>query len=194
MLDALALGTRHGLDPDHLAAISELTASQRGGWRGFALGIRYAAGHAAMVAAVGCLAGGAGLDTPPWLVGLTLVALGVWAMWRLRRDGAYDHEHVHDHRDGGPHDHDHEQEPAGPHHHRHRHAVAVGAVHGLGGAPAAVLAGGRGGLGLVAFTVGLLVANGVVGAVAGTTTRLAALAWAGAVAGTGYGLLLLARG
>lgn len=31
VLEAFALGARHGFDPDHLAAISELTASQRGG-------------------------------------------------------------------------------------------------------------------------------------------------------------------
>jgi hypothetical protein len=65
-------------------------------------------------------------------------------------------------------------------------------VHGLGGAPSAVLAGGRGGVALAAFTVGLLLVNGGVGAVAGVTTKVDALAWAGIVGGTAYGVLLVA--
>jgi len=193
MLDALALGVRHGFDPDHLAAITELTASERGGWRGFVLGVRYAVGHAVMVGALGVAASRADLDAPGWVIGATLVGLGAWAMWRLARGGIYEHDHVHDHRDG-PHDHVHDGHPVGRHSHPHRHAVAVGAVHGLGGAPVAVLAAGGGGGAVVAFTVGLLLANGAIGAVAGTTTRLSAVAWAGAIAGTGYGAFLIIAG
>jgi hypothetical protein len=54
-----------------------------------------------------------------------------------------------------------------------------------------VLAGSSGGWGLAAFTVGLLVANGVVGAVAGATTRIMVLAWLGIVGGIGYGAVLV---
>jgi hypothetical protein len=53
------------------------------------------------------------------------------------------------------------------------------------------LAGGRGGLALAAFTVGLLASNGTVGVVAGVTTRTAMLAWAGAAAGAAYGSMLV---
>jgi hypothetical protein len=181
VLDALALGARHGFDADHLAAISELTASERGGRRGFVAGIRYALGHAAAVAAIGFVAGAAGLDVPAWVIGATLVGLGVWAAVRL----LVGHDHAHEHVD----------EATGArvrHRHRHRHAVGIGVVHGLGGAPSAVLAGGRGGMALLAFTVGLLAANGAVGAIAGTTTKLAVLAWVGIVGGTAYGLALVA--
>lgn len=194
MLDALALGARHGFDPDHLAAITELTASERGGWQGLVLGLRYALGHGVMVAALGLGAAQANLETPGWVIGLTLVILGAWAMWRLARGGTYEHEHLHDHSGAATHDHVHQAGPVGRHRHRHRHAVAVGAVHGLGGAPAAVLAGGRGGSALVAFVAGLLLSNGAVGAVAGTTTRLSAVAWAGTVAGTAYGAFLIIEG
>lgn len=177
MLDAFALGARHGLDADHLAAISELTASERGGVVGFVAGIRYALGHAAAVAALGFAAGQANVEVPGWVVGLTLVGLGVWAGLRLGWGHSHEHQHV---VDGA----------VIRHAHRHRHAVGVGLVHGLGGAPSAVLAGGRGGLALAAFTVGLLVANGLVGAIAGTTTKVVALAWAGVVGGTAYGVAL----
>jgi hypothetical protein len=181
VLDALALGARHGLDADHLAAISELAASERGGVRGFLAGTRYALGHAAAVAAIGLAAGAAGLDVPAWVVGATLVGLGVWAAVRLLWGHTHEHEHL---------------DPASGstvrHTHRHRHAIGVGVVHGLGGAPSAVLAGGRGGLALVAFTVGLLGVNGAVGAVAGATTKVAVLAWVGIAGGTVYGLALVA--
>jgi hypothetical protein len=181
VLDALALGARHGLDADHLAAISELTASERGGLRGFAAGARYALGHAAAVAAIGFAAGAAGLDVPPWVVGVTLVVLGAVAAVRLLAGHSHEHTHV-----------DEVTGEVTRHHHRHRHAVGVGVIHGLGGAPSAVLAGGRGGLALAAFTAGLLLVNGAVGAVAGLTTKVAVLAWCGVVGGTIYGAALIA--
>lgn len=75
--------------------------------------------------------------------------------------------------------------------HSHRYVIGVGVVHGLGGAPAAVLVGGRGGLALGAFAVGMLAMNGVVGAIAGISTKVAVLAWIGVVGGTAYGLTLV---
>jgi hypothetical protein len=180
MLDALALGARHGFDADHLAAISELTASERGGWRGFVAGVRYAIGHAAAVAAIGFAAGSIGFDVPSWIVGATLVGLGVFAAARLLSGHRHEHDHV-----------DADTGHRVRHTHRHRHAVGVGVVHGLGGAPAAVLVGGRGGPALAAFALGVLAANGAVGAVAGVTTRVSALAWAGTLAATAYGVVLV---
>jgi len=178
MLDTFALGARHGFDADHLAAISELTAGERGGVVGFLAGIRYALGHAAAVAALGFAAGEAGIEVPAWVVGATLIGLGAWAAARL----TWGHTHEHVHVLGGE---------VVRHVHRHRHAIGVGVVHGLGGAPSAVLAGSRGGVGLAAFTVGLLLANGAVGAVAGVTTKVTALAWTGIVGGALYGAALV---
>lgn len=179
MLDAFALGARHGLDADHLAAISELTAGERGGVRGFVAGVRYAVGHASAVAAIGFAAGGAGLEVPGWVVGATLIGLGLWAAGRLVWGHTHEHAHVVDGDEVR-------------HSHRHRHAVGVGLVHGLGGAPSAVLVGGRGGVALAAFTVGVLLVNGAVGAVAGVSTKVAAIAWAGVAGGTVYGVALVA--
>jgi len=179
VLDSFTLGARHGFDADHLAAISELTASERGGFVGFLAGIRYALGHAVAVAALGFAAGEVGLEVPVWFVGLTLVGLGVWAAARLLWGHTHEHTHVVDGEEIR-------------HRHRHRHAVGVGVIHGLGGAPSAVLAGSRGGLGLAAFTVGLLLANGIVGAVAGASTKVAVLAWAGIVGGAAYGMAMVA--
>jgi high-affinity nickel-transport protein len=179
VLDGFALGARHGFDADHLAAISELTASERGGIPGFLAGARYALGHALAVAGIGFAAGSAGVEVPAWVIGATLIGLGIWSAVRLRLLG---HTHEHEHVVDGV---------VVRHSHRHRHAVGVGVVHGLGGAPAAVLAGGRGGAALAAFTVGLLLANGVVGALAGTTARVVALAWVGVAGGVLYGVALV---
>ncbi len=185
MLDAFALGARHGFDADHLAAISELTASERGGVVGFVAGIRYALGHAVAVAAIGFAAGEAGLDVPGWVIGATLVGLGLWAALRLLRGHVHDHEHQHGD-EVVRHTHGHR------HGRSHRHAVGIGLVHGLGGAPSAVLAGSRGGLALAAFAVGLLLTNGAVGAIAGVSTKVALLAWLGVAGGVAYGAALMA--
>ena len=199
MIDLLALGARHGFDADHLAAISELSAGKNGGLRGFWLGARYAVGHAVTVAAVAIIAGEAGLRIPDWAIPVTLIALGVVAVVDLVRGSGFEHEHVHVHAAGedigdGFHLGHHSEPVVGPHRHRHRHALTVGAVHGLGGAPAAVLASGRGIVGVLVFAVGLLLANGLVGAVAGFTTRLRGVAWAAALAGITYGMALLTTG
>lgn len=184
MLDAFALGARHGFDADHLAAISELTASERGGIVGFLAGIRYALGHAAAVAAIGFAAGEAGIDVPGWVIGATLVGLGLWAAYRLVR--GHTHHHVHEH-DGEVVHHTHRHRHGGS----HGHAVGIGLIHGLGGAPSAVLAGSRGGMALAAFAIGLVLTNGVVGAIAGVSTKVALLAWLGVAGGVGYGAALI---
>lgn len=177
MLDVLALGARHGFDADHLAAIAELTAGERGGLVGFGAGLKYALGHALTIAVLGYAAGAAGIEVPSWLIGLTLLGLGAWASYRLVWS------HTHEHEVGGR---------TVRHAHRHRHAIGVGMVHGLGGAPGVVLAGSRGPMALLVFTVGLLVANGTVGAFAGATSRILVLAWVSIVLGSAYGVVLVA--
>ena len=132
------------------------------------------------MAAIGFTAGAGGLDVPGWLVGLTLVGLGAWSAVRLVLGHRHEHGHV--------------DEASGKvmrHTHRHRHAVGVGVIHGLGGAPSAVIVGGGGRLSLVAFTVGLLLVNGAVGAVAGVTTKVTVLAWFGIAGGIAYGTALI---
>lgn len=185
MLDILGLGLRHGLDADHIAAISELTASERGGRVGFSAGLRYALGHAVTVGVVGAVLGASGIVVPTWVIGATLVGLGAYAAWRLATTHHHTHEHV---LDDVTVQHAHRHQRRRPH--RHAHASSVGLVHGLGGAPSVVLVGGRGISALVVFGLGLILANGAIGAVAGVTTKLRALAWAGVGGGIVYGAAL----
>lgn len=94
LLAALSLGFRHGLDWDHLAAISDLTTSAGSRRRGFSLSMVYAVGHAIVVFVLGAgvIAFGATLPsgTDDWMgraVGLTLVLLGLWVVVDLVRQG-----------------------------------------------------------------------------------------------------------
>ena len=86
----IGLGLRHGIDWDHIAAISDVTASQKSRVRSIAMGTLYAAGHSAVVITLGLMAIWAGSTLPdsldPFmdaLVGVTLILLGVWILWSL---------------------------------------------------------------------------------------------------------------
>jgi hypothetical protein len=88
------LGCRHGLDWDHLAAITDLTtAGGRRQGRTLGLAFWYCVGHGLVIAALGALVGVLGFDLPPGIdrvfegvVGATLVALGCFVLWQLGRD------------------------------------------------------------------------------------------------------------
>ena len=88
----LLLGLRHGIDWDHIAAISDLTSSQQKRLRGIVMGTLYAFGHAAVVIVLGLIAILFGTVLPEWLdryleiiVGLTLLLLGTWLIWNMVR-------------------------------------------------------------------------------------------------------------
>lgn len=91
---AFALGFRHGFDWDHLAALSDIAASQQSRRRSMTLATLYAAGHAAVAFAIGAavilasaqLPGSVG-DVMERLVGVTLLALGIWVIVSTLRHG-----------------------------------------------------------------------------------------------------------
>jgi cytochrome c biogenesis protein CcdA len=94
LLTSFGLGLRHGIDWDHIAAITDLSGTAPDRRRGFILSMIYAVGHAAVVFALGTLAIVAGAAIPDsvdhWMsriVGLTLIALGVWILLELARKG-----------------------------------------------------------------------------------------------------------
>ncbi|MCU1428313.1 MAG: hypothetical protein JWL83_2313 [Actinomycetia bacterium] len=92
MFAAFTLGLRHGVDWDHVAAITDLTGSQARPRRSMLLATLYVLGHATTVLTLGAVAiffGGrlpSSLDTAMrYVVGGTLVALGVYVVWILVR-------------------------------------------------------------------------------------------------------------
>jgi high-affinity nickel-transport protein len=93
---SFALGARHGLDWDHIAAITDLTAPRADevapGRRGFALSFWYCTGHGLVLAVFGALVLLLGIGLPPGLdaafellVGITLITLGGVVLYQLGR-------------------------------------------------------------------------------------------------------------
>jgi high-affinity nickel-transport protein len=95
------LGCRHGLDWDHIAAITDLSAAgggsspdeHRHGVRNLSLAVWYCVGHGLVIALLGAAVGIVGLHLPPRIdrvfesiVGGTLILLGAFVLWQLGRD------------------------------------------------------------------------------------------------------------
>jgi len=143
LLVGVAMGARHALDPDHLAAVSVLAADAPGARRGALLGALWGIGHAAALLGTGLVLAALAAELPPALgdafelaVAVMLIVLGARAIHRVLRgpgDGPnilHAHARV-SHRHAGP--------PA--HVHVGARAIAwrpltVGLVHGLAGSGA----------------------------------------------------------
>ena len=146
---ALLLGLRHATDPDHLAAVSTLIASdpQDGSRRAGRLGLAWGLGHATTLVGFGLPIVLFDSYLPPLLqraaeltVGLVIVALAVRLLvsWRRGRFHAHthrhsevEHRHLHPHASGAHHAHSHDT--TGRLGRSPRQAYAIGLVHGMGG-------------------------------------------------------------
>ena len=91
-MSAFLLGLRHGVDWDHLAAISDIAATQETPRRGVVMSSLYVAGHAAVVFLIGSIAIVTGRNLPGWadavmgaVVGWTLIILGAYVAYTLIR-------------------------------------------------------------------------------------------------------------
>ena len=100
LASAALLGFRHGFDYDHVAAISDIATIQPDSRQAMKLGLMYAVGHAATVAALGLAVISLQLSPPTGmdermehLVGVTLVLLGIYVLWT-----AIFRRHTDDHR------------------------------------------------------------------------------------------------
>ena len=94
LVAAFWFGFRHGIDWDHIAAITDITSSQDDRRRSIVFGTLYVVGHAAVVLAIGTAAILIGQQLPEgvdaWMgriVGVTLVVLGVYVFVSLVRHG-----------------------------------------------------------------------------------------------------------
>jgi ABC-type nickel/cobalt efflux system permease component RcnA len=148
LLVSLALGLRHASDPDHMAAVTTLIASEKEHRRarraGF-MGLVWGLGHGTTLGTVGLplLLAGSYLPEPvqraaETLIGAIIVLLAVRLLLRWRRGLFHAHPHNHDGRETHVHVHSHRGETS----HEHAHTVAlrtslsaygVGLVHGVGG-------------------------------------------------------------
>ena len=94
LLTAFWLGFQHGIDWDHIAAITDITSSQDSRRDSMLFGTLYALGHALVVFLIGTAAIILGDRLPPGIdsvmeriVGVTLVILGVYVFVALVRHG-----------------------------------------------------------------------------------------------------------
>jgi high-affinity nickel-transport protein len=188
LLSAAILGFRHGFDYDHIAAISDITSVQTNRWQGMRLGLIYALGHAATVAALGSAVIVFQLSLPHGidriaerLVGLTLLILGVYVLGSLFTGNPAPRSRFH--LIAGAlrwfnwkvksywHDHDIPRPADKTWNYSSKSVLMIGVVHGLGAETpsqlmifllAANLGGvGKGFIGLAMFIAGLLVMNTV---------------------------------
>jgi hypothetical protein len=137
------MGARHALDPDHLAAVSVLSADAPGARPGALLGALWGIGHAAALLGTGLVLAVLAAELPAALcdgfelaVAAMLILLGGRAVHRALRDGGDGPNRIHAHA-GVPHRH-----PGPPAHvHLARRTLAlrplaIGVVHGLAGSGA----------------------------------------------------------
>lgn len=157
LLVALLLGLRHATDPDHLAAVTTLIASEPedGTRRARRLGAAWGLGHALTLALFGLPVVLFEAQLPDGLqraaellVGLMIMFLAARLLLRWRnghfhahehRHGELEHRHLHAHGHGAR----HEQPRVPAHHHSHEperrlgrspsQAFGIGLVHGMGG-------------------------------------------------------------
>ncbi|HJU88478.1 MAG TPA: sulfite exporter TauE/SafE family protein [Gemmatimonadaceae bacterium] len=208
-ITALTLGAIHSFAPDHLAAVS-IFVTRRPGWRrALSLGARWGLGHSLIIVLLGTALAVSGARLPDRfasaaerIVGMTLIVLGVIALWRAKR--LHGHWHVHDgHRHWHLHAHRADQKAAHAalheesHRHEHKALLGIGMLHGLAGTGALVVAlpvaasitMPRAVLFLTAFGVGTIVAMALFGAAAGWlmhgASRLSSLLHRGAIAAAG---------
>jgi cytochrome c biogenesis protein CcdA len=94
VLSSFFFGFRHGIDWDHIAAITDIAGSQDDRRLAFLFGTLYALGHALVVFLIGSAAIILGDQLPPGIdhvmerfVGVTLIILGVFVFVSLARHG-----------------------------------------------------------------------------------------------------------
>lgn len=90
----LLLGLRHGIDWDHIAAISDITTSTKDHKQAFILGTMYALGHGLVILILGIIAVTIGIRLPDWVdgimepvVGATLIFLGIYLIFSILKYG-----------------------------------------------------------------------------------------------------------
>ncbi len=156
---AFLLGLVHAIEVDHMIAVTAFVSTRPALRAAAGFGARWGLGHSLAVLAAGGLLLATGLRWPAGydaigegLVGVMLVAVGLWAMRRARKLHLHppeehgDHLHLHAH--GGAesahgHQHQHHHHPHEHEHHHHpapgaRGITLVGMLHGLAGTSAVV--------------------------------------------------------
>jgi len=107
LISAAVLGFRHGLDYDHIAAITDISSVQAKARDAMRYGLLYVAGHATTIAVLGTAAVAFRISLPAasdrWaerLVGITLVVLGLYVLGTFFRPSSHGQAHGQSHSHG----------------------------------------------------------------------------------------------
>jgi hypothetical protein len=174
VLTGLLLGAWHVVSgADHLAAVTPLVLGpeqSHGDRRPSRIGFAWGLGHASGVWLVGLLLLAIGSLIPlelvgVWserIVGVAIVVVGLWGLWRVRRSWGHEHSHDHDH---------HVHAASGS-------AIGIGLIHGIAGSshlygvlPALALAASERVGYLIGFGIGSIVAMGLFAGLVGLVVR-----------------------
>lgn len=97
LLTSLIAGIRHGVDWDHIAAISDITSTQNKAGTGILMSLLYGLGHASVVASIALgflftsFALPRGTDRiMETIVGITLIVLGIYVFYSLHKQKGED--------------------------------------------------------------------------------------------------------
>jgi cytochrome c biogenesis protein CcdA len=147
LLVSLLLGLRHASDPDHLAAVTTLIASEEpeAVRKATSMGLNWGLGHGTALVLLGLPLVLLGQYLPEEIqksaevaIGVIIVVLALRLLLRWRR--GYFHVHPHTHEGGNTHRHLHSHAEDSVHEHAHDTALrtplsayGVGLVHGIGG-------------------------------------------------------------
>lgn len=126
------IGMQHALEADHVAAVASIASGERSVRRIVRHGVAWGAGHTLTLLVIGGGVVVLGSAVPEhfaqaleFLVGVMLILLGGWVLYRLARERI--HFHFHRHRDGNDvkhlhaHSHAGEDGPHDPDRHDHTH-------------------------------------------------------------------------
>jgi hypothetical protein len=172
ILTGLLLGAWHVVSgADHLAAVTPLVLEpSQGERRSSRIGLAWGIGHASGVWLVGLALLAIGSLIPlelvgVWserIVGVAIVAVGAWGLWRVRKGWGHEHAHGHEH---------HTHAASGS-------AIGIGLIHGIAGSshlygvlPALALASGERVGYLIGFGIGSIVAMGLFAGLVGLVVR-----------------------
>ncbi len=135
LLSGLLIGVIHAFEPDHLSAVSTQIQQKSNDLEHRLInsslyGVLWGVGHTSGIVMIGVAVVLLSITIPEeffvgaeMLVGITLIVLGIFAIYRTR------HSHPHTHSDGTVHSHPHTR---GHHTHGHRSYI-IGCLHGVAG-------------------------------------------------------------
>ena len=124
LLFAAVIGFNHAFEADHVLAVGNLANRRRNTWHALRDGMYWGLGHTSMIFLVGCIIIlGKTLIPDSYfsffevLVGITLIILGIYRIWKSRKETSESPDHQHG----------------------HGMAYSIGLIHGLAGSGAAIL-------------------------------------------------------